>query len=273
METNTSIYWLDSLFLPNTRNGKFDNTLESQMNKLSKLIVLSFPIFALYIPLKNALAIIITMLFVVSTLYYYLIEKFSLKENYEEKIRDSRRTFIGDLDYHIDERQREIYIPRRQMHQVVYRTIVPLESIASLQISEKDSVGNPEVLKKIKPMENLYSQKEDDQSNESFLEFNQGTGNSNPSQLMLSDTEIFRRTNIDHLNLNPNHSITNFQEIDKIYMNDMLQQRTNYEKQILNLNRVKDEHNKIAPIHKNFRVQGYGGPSFVSNYRGPRGQM
>ena len=276
MESNPSIYWLDSLFLANTRHSKLENTLESQMNKLSRLIVLSFPIFALYIPIKNALAIIISMLFVVSTLYYYLIEKFSLKENYEEKVRDSRRTFIGDLDYHIDERQREIYIPRRQMHQVVYRTIVPLESIASLQLSDKDSVGNPEVLKKIKPMENLYSQREDGQNSQetSFLTFNKGTGNNTSrSQLLLDDTEIFRRTNIDHLNLNPNKPITNFQEIDNIYMNDMLQQRTNYEKQISDLNRVKDEHNKIAPIHQNFRVQGYGGPSFVANYRGPRGQM
>lgn len=268
MQIETGKYWLDSLFL----SEKNENSLESKMNKISKLIVLSFFIFVLYIPIKKAFSLMIGMLFGVSTLYYYLLEKYALKENYEEKIKDNRRTFIGDLDFLVHERQREIYIPDRNMHQITYRTIVPLESIATLTLSDEDNVGNPKVLNKIKPLENIYSQQQEDNEYKSFLEFSGGPSNKHQTELLSDDTEIFRRTNIDHLNLNPN-APANFQEIDKIYMKDMMKQRNNYEKQILNLNLVKDEHKKIAPIHQNFRVQGYGGPSFVANYKGPRGQM
>ena len=272
METNRSIYWLDSLFLCDKMIYK--DSLESQMNKISKLIVLSFLIFVLYIPVKRAFAIMISMLFLVSSLYYYLLEKYSLKENYEERRKDSRRTFVGDLDYIVNEEQREIYIPKRQMHQITYQTIVPLEYITSLTSSNEVSVGNPNVLEKIQPMENLYSQQDDSiNPNKSFLDFSDGPSNFRRTQLLPDNTEIFRRTNIDHLNLDPNTPITNFQEIDKMYNDKMMDQRTNYEKQILELNRHKDEQNKIAPIHKNYRVKGQGGPSFVSNYRGPRGQM
>ena len=163
---------------------------------------------------------------------------------------------------------------KRQMHQITYQTIVPLEYITSLTSSNEVSVGNPNVLEKIQPMENLYSQQDDSiNPNKSFLDFSDGPSNFRRTQLLPDNTEIFRRTNIDHLNLDPNTPITNFQEIDKMYNDKMMDQRTNYEKQILQLNRHKDEQNKIAPIHKNYRVKGQGGPSFVSNYRGPRGQM
>lgn len=272
INSTRNTFWLDSVFLSKPTNL---SSLEEQMNTISKMIVFSFFILVLYFPLKTAAAFSLCMLFTISLLYYYLDGKMAIKEGFEEAPPTKQKTYLNvtNVDRIVDTQSREVYIPSRQMNQVQYKTILPLYSY-TLQ-SEPVKKHHPDVLNSISPKENLFSQSQEEQDlkqkPKSFLTFTE----SSPQKEFKAppDMEVFRRSNIDHLPLHQATARNDFSEIDRIYMENQLLLRENYENQIKHLNQVRDEHYKIAPIHQNYRVQGFGGGSHVANYAGPRGNI
>lgn len=275
-----NLYWLDSIFSYASRYRKDVDSLESQMNAISKLILFSFFFLKIFLPMKIASAITLAMLFITSIVYYYLVHTFHppMKENYEEY---TKKTNLDDLnlDFYVDSSRREVFIPSRPMNTVQYKTILPVESYSKLlqthPNSNIQSKGNqhPLTKKNIQPRENLFSQSisESEQNirPRSFLKVEKPI--LEKKQTKLNDLEIFSRTNIDHLNTSDLTPDDYYEKVDKMYFENQLLLRQNYENQIKELNRIKDAHYEFAPIHQNFRVRGAGGPSFSQNYRGPRG--
>ena len=72
----THVYWLDSIFHYATSYRKDVKSLEGQMNTISKLIVFSFFLMKIFLPLKLAAGLTMGMLFVTSIMYYYLNESY-----------------------------------------------------------------------------------------------------------------------------------------------------------------------------------------------------
>lgn len=279
---NQNVYWLDSLFCHSTKYIKEMHTLEGQMNSLSKLIVLSFFIMKVFLPMKIATVITISMLFITSVLYYYLSQKNSIRENFEEYQKEKKTNLSNSPDFIVDSRRRETYIPERSPIPIQYKTILPLESYTSSLQQQNQTIPSGPVLKQhpqtlhgIQPRENLYSQYTD-RKQTSFLQFAPSIPQ-RESQLIMDTTTtmdhpIFQRTNIDHLDTTENLTPDQYQEqVDQMYFQNQMLLRENYANKIKELNRVRDAHYKIAPIHTNFRVRGGGGPSFSKYYAGPRG--
>jgi hypothetical protein len=270
INSNSNMFWLDSLFLG--KNNRIQ-TLEEQMNTISKLIVFSFFLLVLFFPVKVAAGCTICMLFFISLLYYYMESQIGIKEHFDVESKPNtyeNRTYLDSIKTEplvtIHNRERMIE-SREPILSVQHKTILPLHSYQK----KIETPGNPKAYKPITPEENLFSQ--GNSQGKTLLEY---TPNVIQRDFVMStERPIFRRTNIDHIIDDVDNDTEDFlkyqAQIDTDYMENQMLMRDNYEQQVKTLNQLRDEHYKIAPIHTNFRVQGFGGPQFSANYLGPRG--
>lgn len=273
----THVYWLDSIFHYATSYRKDVKSLEGQMNTISKLIVFSFFLMKIFLPLKLAAGLTMGMLFVTSIMYYYLNESYHpmLKENFEQPpvVDVIKKTKLEDI--HVYRPQREIYIPKPPKVDIRYKTILPMESYPKLSSPQSKPRQHPETLKAIQPQENLFSQSstemEENKKPKSFLQVSQPVL-VQQSNNYFPDLEVFQRTNIDHLdveNLSPEQY---YEHVDQLFNQKQMEAREKYANQIKEINHLRNSQLEMAPIHQNFRVRGGGGSSFSNHYAGPRGR-